>query len=102
VLSKSLDKWENLAYLTQPATVKKWHIAAFRYFWRWKSCREGTRPSISDEMQRLTYQLSEENPLWSPETAKDTLSFLLYDPPCEDTIRKYMYKARKSRKRPTT
>jgi hypothetical protein len=24
VLSKSLDKWEDLAYLMQPATVKKW------------------------------------------------------------------------------
>jgi len=25
VLSKSLDKWEDLVLLMQPATVKKWH-----------------------------------------------------------------------------
>jgi len=36
VLSKSLDKWEYLVHLMQPATVKKWHNTAFRYFWRWK------------------------------------------------------------------
>jgi len=29
VLSKSLDKWEDLVYLMQPATVKKWHKMAF-------------------------------------------------------------------------
>lgn len=86
----------------QPATVKKWHIAAFCYFWRWKSCREGGRPPISEEMQRLIYQLSKENPLWSPERIKDALIFLQYDPPCEDTIRRYRYKPRKPRKRSTT
>ena len=30
VLSKSLDRWEDLAHLMQPATVKKWHTVAFR------------------------------------------------------------------------
>lgn len=32
----------------------------------------------------------------------DTLLLLQYDSPCEDTIRKYMYKPREPRKRPTT
>jgi len=32
LLSKSLDKWEDLVHLMQPATVKKWHNRAFRYF----------------------------------------------------------------------
>ena len=41
VLSKSLDKWEDIVHLMQPATVKKWHTTAFRYFWRWKSRRKG-------------------------------------------------------------
>jgi transposase InsO family protein len=102
VLSKFLDEWEDLACLMQPATVKKWHTTAFRYFWRWKSRRKGGRPPISKEMQNLIYKLSKENPLWSAERIRDTLLLLNYDPPCNDTIGKYMYKPRKPRKRSTT
>jgi len=91
-----------LSILMQPATVKKWHTTAFLYFWRWKSRRKGGRPPISKEMQNLIYKLSKENPLWSPERIKGTLILLKYDPLCEDTIRKYMYKPRKPRKRSTT
>ena len=40
MFSKSLDKWEYLVHLMQPATVRKWHTTAFRYFWRWKSRRK--------------------------------------------------------------
>ncbi len=95
VLSKFLDKWEDLACLMQSATVKKWHTTAFRYFWRWKSRRKGGRPPISKEMRNLIYKLSKENPLWSAERIRDTLLLLNYDPPCNDTICKYMYKPRK-------
>ncbi len=102
LLSKTLDKWEDLTNLMQPATVKKWHTTAFRYFWWWKSRRKGGRPQITKEMQNLIYRLSKENPLWSPERIKDTLILLQYDPPCEDTIRKYMFKPRKPRKKSTT
>jgi hypothetical protein len=101
LLSKSLDKWEDLVCLMQPATVKNWNTTAFRYFWRWKSRRKGGRPQISKEMQNLIYRLSKENPLWSPERIKDTLILLQYDPPCEDTICKYMFKPRKPRKKST-
>ena len=45
---------EDFFYLMQPATVKKWHNTAFRYFWRWKSRRRGGRPPISKEMQIKT------------------------------------------------
>ena len=86
LLSKSLDKWEDLVHLMQRATVKKWHNTAFRYFWRWKSRRKGGRPPISNKMQNLIYGLSRENRIWSPERIRDTLLLLNYDPPCEDTI----------------
>ena len=102
LLSKFLDEWEDLAHLMQPPTVKKWHTTASRYFWRWKSRRKGGRPPISKEMQDLIYKLSKENPLWSAERIRDTLLLLNYDPPCDDTIGKYMYKPRKPRKRSTT
>jgi len=86
----------------EPATVKKWHTRAFQRFWRWKSASKGGRPPIFNEMQSLIYQVSKENPLWSPERIHDTLVLLEYDPPCADTIRKYMYRPRKPRKRSTT
>ena len=49
ILSKVLDRWEDLAQVMKPATVKKWHTTAFRLFWRWKS-RPG-RPEIEPAMQ---------------------------------------------------
>ena len=102
VLSKVLDKWEDSAHLMQPATVKKWHTTAFRYFWRWKSRRKNGRPPISQEMQDLIRKLSKENPLWSAVRIRDTLLLLGYSPPCDDTIRKYMIKPRRPRKKSTT
>ena len=102
ILSKLLDRWEDLAHLMQPATVKKWHTTGFRYFWRWKSRRKGGRPPISLEMQDLIRKLSRENPLWGAERIRDTLLLLGFVPPCEDTIRKYMFKPRRPRKKSTT
>jgi len=84
----------------QPATVKEWHATAFRLYWRWKS--KPGRPAVSAEMQRLIRQLSKDNVLWGAEHIRETLMLLGYDPPCEDTIRKYMVKHRKPRKPSTT
>ena len=96
VLSKVLGGWETLAQLMQPATVKKWHTTAWRLRWRHKS-RPG-RPSISTEMQALIRQLSRDNTLWGAEHIREELALLGYDPPCEDTIRKYMVTPRKPRR----
>ncbi|MCY3019126.1 MAG: hypothetical protein NTW87_08880, partial [Planctomycetota bacterium] len=95
ILSKLLDRWEDLAQVTKPATVKKWHTAAFRIFWRWKS-RPG-RPEIEPEMRALIRKLSAENPLWGAERIRQQLGLLGYDPPCADSILKYMVKPRRPR-----
>jgi transposase InsO family protein len=92
VLSKLLDGWEELAQLMQPATGKKWHTTAFKFYWRWKSRKRTGRPTVSKEMQDLIRQVSSENPLWGAEHIRETLLLLQYDPPCEDTVRKYMIK----------
>jgi len=102
LLSKLLDPWEDCAHLMQPATVKKWHTKAFRFYWRYKSRRKPGRPPIFKEMQQLIRKLSSKNPLWGAETIRETLLLLQYEPPCEDTIRKYMVKPRKPRERSTT
>ncbi len=76
----------------QPKTVLKWHKSAFRQWWRWKSRNKGGRPPISQEMRALIRQLSRENALWSAERIHGHLVLLGYDPPCPDTIRRYMVK----------
>jgi len=90
VLSRVWDPWHQMAHLMQPATVKKWHAAAFRLYWRRKSKGLRGRPPIPKEMRDTIRKLSRENPLWSAERIRDTLRLLGYDPPCSDTILKYM------------
>ena len=53
-------------------------------------------------MRNLIRKLSREIPLWGAERIRDTLRLLDYEPPCEDTIRKYMIKPRNPRKKSTT
>jgi putative transposase len=101
-LSKLWSGWESCAHLMQPATVKRWHTTAFRLFWRWKSRVRTGRPPITKAMQDLIRKLSRENPLWGAERILQTLELLGYHPPCDDTIRKYMVKPRKPRKKSTT
>ena len=84
--------WESAVDLMQPKTVLKWHRSAFRQYWRWKSQDKGGRPPISQEMRVLIRQLSRENVLWSAERIHGHLVLLGYDPPCPDTIRRYMVK----------
>ena len=102
VLSKFWAPWQAAAQLMQPATVKAWHTRAFKLYWRWKSRKKPGRPPISQEMRELIRKLSRENPLWGAEVIRLTLLNLQYDPPCEDTIRKYMVKPKNPRGKSTT
>jgi putative transposase len=89
-LSAVWSGWEFTAQLMQPKTVLKWHESAFRQWWRWKSRNRGGRPPISSEMRALIRRLSRENVLWSAERIQGHLLLLGFDPPCPDTIRKYL------------
>ena len=86
----------------KPKTVLKWHEHAFLNWWRWKSRRKGGRPTISQEMRTLIRRLSRENVLWSAETIHGHLVLLGFDPPCPDTIRKYMVKPKGGRNKSQT
>jgi hypothetical protein len=92
LLSSVWSGWKSAAELMKPKTVLKWHEHAFLKWWRWKSRRKGGRPTISQEMRALIRRLSRENALWSAETIHGHLVLLGFDPPCPDTIRKYMAK----------
>jgi putative transposase len=92
LLSSVWTGWKSAAELMKPKTVLKWHEHAFLKWWRWKSRRQGGRPSISQETRALIRRLSRENVPWSAETIHGHLVLLGFDPPCPDTIRKYMAK----------
>jgi len=92
LLSRVWSGWKSAADLMKPKTVLKWHQHAFLQWWRWKSRRKGGRPTISQEMRALIQRLSRENVLWSADTIHGHLVLLGFDPPCPDTIRKYMVK----------
>jgi hypothetical protein len=47
---------------------------------------------MNQEMRALIRRLSRENVLWSAERIHGHLVLLGFDPPCPDTIRKYMVK----------
>ena len=94
LLSRVWSGWKSAAELMKPKTVLKWHEHAFLQWWRWKSRRKGGRPTISQEMRALIRRLSRENVLWSAETIHGHLLLLGFDPPCADTIRKYMIRPR--------
>ena len=102
VLSKFWAPWQTAAQLMQPATVKAWHTRAFKLYWRWKSRKKLGRPPITQEMRELIRQISRENALWGAGQIRDHLLLLQYDPPCEDTIRKYMVKPKNPRCKSTT
>jgi putative transposase len=89
---KSVGGWKSAADLMKPKTVLQWQAAAFLQWWRWKSRRKEGRPTISPETRTLIRRLSRENVLWSAEAIHGHLVLLGLDPPCPDTIRKYMLK----------
>jgi transposase InsO family protein len=53
-------------------------------------------------MRDTIRKLSRENPLWAAERIRDTLRLLGYDPPCSDTIGKYMVHQKTPPAKPTT
>jgi hypothetical protein len=55
----------------------------------------------SNDLRDLFRRLSRENPLWSAERIGDTLRLLACDPPCDDTIRKYMHEPKNQPDKPT-
>ncbi len=46
LLSSVWTGWKSAAELMKPKTVLKWHEHAFLNWWRWKSRRNGGRPTI--------------------------------------------------------
>src|SRR5258708_22803071 len=64
----------NALAVLKPATVIKWHRAAFRSYWRWKSARRGGRPALAPEIRKLIRRIGISNPpVGAPRVHGETL-----------------------------
>lgn len=50
--------------IVQPDTLPRWHLAAFRLFWRRKSMTASRKPKIPAETVQLIQRMALENRLW--------------------------------------
>jgi hypothetical protein len=54
----------NVITTIRPETLRRWHRAGFRRYWRWRSRSVGGRPQISADLRALIRQMSIDNLLW--------------------------------------
>jgi transposase InsO family protein len=82
-----------LQFLTivRPETLVRWHRAAFRRYWRWKSRFAGGRPQIKTDLRALIRQMSMENPLWGAPRIHGELLKLGFEV-AQSSVAKYMVK----------
>ncbi len=86
--------WADALILVKPETVIRWHRQGFRFYWRWKSRKQG-RARISTELRHLIKQMATENEWGAPRIHGELLK--LGFGVSERTISRYLPKARRSR-----
>jgi putative transposase len=84
-----LFDWRDALAIVKPETFLKWHRAAFRMFWRWKSRKRG-RPALPKNLQELIRQIGSENPTWGQERIANELFLKLGLRLSPHTVRKYL------------
>src|SRR5262249_29526557 len=77
--------------IIRPETLVRWHRAAFRCYWRWKSRSLGGRPQIEADLHVLIRRMSVENPLWGAPRIHGELLKLGFEV-AQSTVAKYMAK----------
>jgi len=64
--------------LVQPETVIRWHRAAWRLLWRWRSRRPPGRPPVDADLRELIRRMWRENPTWGQQIIAAELAKLGY------------------------
>src|SRR6266508_4567859 len=75
--------------VVQPATIRRWHRAGFKAFWRWKSRNRAGRPKIDRGLRDLIRRMSRENPNWGASRIHGELLMLGFEV-AQSTVSKYM------------
>ena len=79
--------------VVQPETILRWHRAAFKAFWRWKSRNRAGRPKIDRGLRDLIQRMSRDNPLWGAGRIHGELLMLGFEV-AQSTVSKYMVRGR--------
>lgn len=87
LLTRLFD-WRNVVVIVRPQTIRRWHRAGWRLFWRFK-CRSG-RPPIPVELCALIRRMAAENSLWGEVRIANELRVKLGIRVSPRTVGKYM------------
>jgi putative transposase len=55
--------WCGALVVVKPETFVKWHRAAFRTIWMWKSRKRG-RPALPQNIRQPIREIAADNPIW--------------------------------------
>jgi hypothetical protein len=80
--------------IVRPETVIRWHRAAFKAWWRWKSRNRGGRPKADRELRDLIHRMCNDNPLWDAPRIHGELLKLGFAV-AQSTVSKYMLRGRR-------
>jgi putative transposase len=94
VLASRVKDWKNALQIVKPETVLRWHRAGFKLFWRQKSKGKARKPRISEETIALIKQMAIDNRRWGTKRIRGEL-LKLDIRVNRDTIRRYMWQARR-------
>ena len=61
-LRRVWSRWTDVLIIVKPITVVRWHRTGFRFFWSWRSRRQGGRLKTTAEIRALIRRLAKENP----------------------------------------
>jgi putative transposase len=59
--------WRQHLVLVRPDTLVRWHLHAWKLFWRWRSRHRLGRPRLSAAVGELIARIAQENPRWGSE-----------------------------------
>jgi len=91
-ISRLFNDWKSALVVAQASTLIGWYKKGFTLYWQRKSRRVG-RPNIDWELIKLIRRMQKENPLWSAQRIQGELGKLGFTV-CENTVAKYMRKAK--------
>jgi hypothetical protein len=94
LLASRVRGWKDALLVVKPGTLKKWHRAGFRLYWRHKSKGKPRKPRISPEAIVLIQRMAVENRTWGAKRIRDELRKLEHRVN-KRTVRKYMQQARR-------
>ena len=93
LLSRRWARWSGALIIVKPGTVIKWHRAAFRRYWTWRSRPKGGRPGIDPEVRALIKRMATSNMWGAPRIHGELLKLGIRV--SEATVSKYMPRRRK-------